>query len=286
MRLAEKFSTAVDHADRYARRLPRRRCRGARPERGHRAQPARHGHGSRRRSSSLVIGEGGSGGALAIGVADRVLMLQYSIYSVISPEGCASILWKSAGKAEAAAEAMGITAERLSPLGARRRGDRRAARRGTPRSSRCRACGRDGAGSHAARPRLTAARCAACEQARAAGGFRGFQGTLMRPQAGAARGEFPRPSTSRPRHSAGRPRGVCGCVQRGARLERAAACGCAMRSARGAARSTCRPRSAPRLRPMGSSLRRASRTSRRRVSLGARGSWGRQTRRQYRGACP
>ena len=66
---------------------------------------------------SVVIGEGGSGGALAIGVADRVLMLQYSIYSVISPEGCASILWKSADKAEAAAEAMGITAERLQKLG-------------------------------------------------------------------------------------------------------------------------------------------------------------------------
>jgi acetyl-CoA carboxylase carboxyl transferase subunit alpha len=65
---------------------------------------------------SLVIGEGGSGGALAIGVADRVLMLQYSIYSVISPEGCASILWKSADKAELAAEAMGITAERLHRL--------------------------------------------------------------------------------------------------------------------------------------------------------------------------
>ena len=65
---------------------------------------------------SVVIGEGGSGGALAIGVADRVLMLQYSIYAVISPEGCASILWKSADKAELAAEAMGITAERLHRL--------------------------------------------------------------------------------------------------------------------------------------------------------------------------
>ena len=60
-----------------------------------------------------VIGEGGSGGALAIGAGDRVLMLQYSIYSVISPEGCASILWKSADKAADAAEAMGITSERL-----------------------------------------------------------------------------------------------------------------------------------------------------------------------------
>jgi acetyl-CoA carboxylase carboxyl transferase subunit alpha len=65
---------------------------------------------------AVVIGEGGSGGALAIGVADRVMMLQYSIYSVISPEGCASILWKSADKAQDAAEAMGITAERLYSL--------------------------------------------------------------------------------------------------------------------------------------------------------------------------
>jgi acetyl-CoA carboxylase carboxyl transferase subunit alpha len=66
---------------------------------------------------SIVTGEGGSGGALAIGVADRVLMLEYSIYSVISPEGCASILWKSAENAELAAEAMGITATRLRSLG-------------------------------------------------------------------------------------------------------------------------------------------------------------------------
>ena len=63
-----------------------------------------------------VIGEGGSGGALAIGVGDRLLMLQYSTYSVISPEGCASILWKSAEKAELAAEAMGITSKRLMDL--------------------------------------------------------------------------------------------------------------------------------------------------------------------------
>jgi acetyl-CoA carboxylase carboxyl transferase subunit alpha len=66
---------------------------------------------------SIVIGEGGSGGALAIGVGDRVIMLEYSVYSVISPEGCASILWKSADKAETAAEAMGITAPRLRELG-------------------------------------------------------------------------------------------------------------------------------------------------------------------------
>ncbi|RUO35256.1 acetyl-CoA carboxylase carboxyl transferase subunit alpha [Aliidiomarina sanyensis] len=64
-----------------------------------------------------VIGEGGSGGALAIGVGDRVNMLQYSTYSVISPEGCASILWKSATKAELAAEAMGVTAQSSQALG-------------------------------------------------------------------------------------------------------------------------------------------------------------------------
>ncbi|MDV2858217.1 MULTISPECIES: acetyl-CoA carboxylase carboxyl transferase subunit alpha [Oceanimonas] len=64
-----------------------------------------------------VVGEGGSGGALAIGVGDRVNMLQYSTYSVISPEGCASILWKSADKASVAAEAMGITAGRIHELG-------------------------------------------------------------------------------------------------------------------------------------------------------------------------
>jgi acetyl-CoA carboxylase carboxyl transferase subunit alpha len=66
---------------------------------------------------SVVIGEGGSGGALAIGVSDRLLMLQYAIYSVISPEGCASILWKSADKAEDAAEAMRITAASLNEFG-------------------------------------------------------------------------------------------------------------------------------------------------------------------------
>jgi len=66
---------------------------------------------------SSIIGEGGSGGALAIAVADQVLMLQYSIYSVISPEGCASILWKTSDKAEEAATALGITAHRLKALG-------------------------------------------------------------------------------------------------------------------------------------------------------------------------
>jgi len=64
-----------------------------------------------------VIGEGGSGGALAIGVGDRLIMLEYSTYSVISPEGCASILWKSADKAKLAAEAMGITSDRVREQG-------------------------------------------------------------------------------------------------------------------------------------------------------------------------
>ncbi len=64
-----------------------------------------------------VIGEGGSGGALAVAVGDTVMMLQYAIYSVISPEGCASILWKSADKAPEAAETLGITANRLKTLG-------------------------------------------------------------------------------------------------------------------------------------------------------------------------
>jgi acetyl-CoA carboxylase carboxyl transferase subunit alpha len=66
---------------------------------------------------TTIIGEGGSGGALAISVADQVVMLQYSVYSVISPEGCASILWKTSDQAQAAAEALGITAHRLKALG-------------------------------------------------------------------------------------------------------------------------------------------------------------------------
>ncbi|MDE2304767.1 MAG: acetyl-CoA carboxylase carboxyltransferase subunit alpha [Gammaproteobacteria bacterium] len=66
---------------------------------------------------SIVIGEGGSGGALAIGVCDRLVMLQFSVYSVISPESCASILWKSTEKKEIAADAMGGTADRLKKLG-------------------------------------------------------------------------------------------------------------------------------------------------------------------------
>jgi acetyl-CoA carboxylase carboxyl transferase subunit alpha len=64
-----------------------------------------------------IIGEGGSGGALAIGVGDRLIMLEYSTYSVISPEGCASILWKSVDKSQLAAEAMGITSDRIREQG-------------------------------------------------------------------------------------------------------------------------------------------------------------------------
>jgi acetyl-CoA carboxylase carboxyl transferase subunit alpha len=66
---------------------------------------------------TTIIGEGGSGGALAISVGDQVVMLQYAIYSVISPEGCASILWKTADRAQDAADALGITAHRLKALG-------------------------------------------------------------------------------------------------------------------------------------------------------------------------
>jgi len=66
---------------------------------------------------TTIIGEGGSGGALAIAVANTVLMLQYATYAVISPEGCASILWRSADKASEAAEALAITAPRLKDLG-------------------------------------------------------------------------------------------------------------------------------------------------------------------------
>ena len=115
MRLAEKFSlpviTLIDTAGAYP-------GVGA-EERGQSEAIARClfiASGLRTPMISVVTGEGGSGGALAIGVADRVFMLQYSVYSVISPEGCASILWKTSEQAEAAAEAMGLTAERLRKL--------------------------------------------------------------------------------------------------------------------------------------------------------------------------
>ena len=116
MRLAEKFSlpivTFIDTPGAYP-------GVGA-EERGQSGAIAESLHmmcGLKTPIISVVIGEGGSGGALAIGVCDKLLMLQYSIYSVISPEGCATILWKSADKAEDAAEAMRITAENLSDFG-------------------------------------------------------------------------------------------------------------------------------------------------------------------------
>jgi acetyl-CoA carboxylase carboxyl transferase subunit alpha len=75
-------------------------------------------HSFRKSASDCdCIGEGGSGGALGIGVADRVIMLSHSIYSVISPEGCASILWKTAEKAEQASEALALTADKLQKIG-------------------------------------------------------------------------------------------------------------------------------------------------------------------------
>ncbi len=79
-----------------------------------------------------VIGEGGSGGALALGVGDRTVMLEYAVYSTITPEGCASILWKDAGKAKDAAEQLGLTAPRLKSLGLGRQGRTRAHRRRPP----------------------------------------------------------------------------------------------------------------------------------------------------------
>ncbi|MCK7472399.1 MAG: hypothetical protein MZV49_00020 [Rhodopseudomonas palustris] len=100
MQLAEKFRLPGHHLHRHARRLPGHRRRGARPGRGHRRQPARPWPRSRCPIVAVVIGEGGSGGALGIGVGDRVLMLEHAIYSVISPEGCAAIVWKDQAAVE------------------------------------------------------------------------------------------------------------------------------------------------------------------------------------------
>jgi acetyl-CoA carboxylase carboxyl transferase subunit alpha len=115
MKMAEQFSlpviTLIDTPGAYP-------GVGA-EERGQSEAIARNLHvmsGLRTPIICTVVGEGGSGGALAIGVGDRLLMLQYSTYSVISPEGCASILWKSSDKAQDAAEAMGITSTRLKEL--------------------------------------------------------------------------------------------------------------------------------------------------------------------------
>ncbi|MEI2720529.1 MAG: hypothetical protein V9E87_10370 [Gemmatimonadales bacterium] len=117
MQIAATLPCAGHHADRHAGRLPGSRRRGARPVRG----------ASRATSSrcpilptpiiAVVIGEGGSGGALALGVADRILMFENSVYSVISPEGCAAILWKDASQRERAAEALKLTSDDLLRLG-------------------------------------------------------------------------------------------------------------------------------------------------------------------------
>ncbi|ODV13109.1 MAG: acetyl-CoA carboxylase carboxyltransferase subunit alpha [Thiobacillus sp. SCN 64-317] len=116
MRLAEKFSlpifTFIDTPGAYP-------GIGA-EERGQSEAIARNLYAMAELRTPIVctiIGEGGSGGALAIGVGDRMMILQYSTYSVISPEGCASILWKSADKASVAAETLGITASRLKANG-------------------------------------------------------------------------------------------------------------------------------------------------------------------------
>ncbi len=118
------------HADRHARRLPRPRRRGARPVRGAGAQHPRDGEPCPTPTVAVVIGEGGSGGALALGVADRVLMLENSVYSVISPEGCAAILWKDA-----------------CPAGARRRG---------PQAHRRRTCSGSSSSTRSSRSRWAA----------------------------------------------------------------------------------------------------------------------------------
>jgi acetyl-CoA carboxylase carboxyl transferase subunit alpha len=107
---------AGGHAGRHARRLSRQGRRGTRPGRGDRAQrPEMPAVGVP--LISVVIGEGGSGGAVAFATANRVAMLEHSIYSVISPEGCASILWKDAEKMREAAEALRLTAQDLQKLG-------------------------------------------------------------------------------------------------------------------------------------------------------------------------
>ena len=116
MKLAAKFNAPDHHPHRHAGRLPRPRRRGAGPVRGPGPEHPRDGHPADAPSVAVVIGEGGSGGALALGVADRILMLENSVYSVISPEGCAAILWKDASQRERAAEALKITADDLLRL--------------------------------------------------------------------------------------------------------------------------------------------------------------------------
>ena len=116
MKLAAQVRRAGHHADRHARApIPGSAPRSAASPRRWRATSSRC-RCCRRPIIAVVIGEGGSGGALALGVADRILMLENSVYSVISPEGCAAILWKDASQRERAAEALKLTAEDLLTL--------------------------------------------------------------------------------------------------------------------------------------------------------------------------
>ena len=171
-----------------------------------------------------IIGEGGSGGALAISVGDQLLMLQYSIYSVISPEGCASILWKSAERASDAAEQLGITAHRLKALGLVDK-----------------IVNEPVGGAHRDIKQMAAFLKRALADALAPGQRREAEGTAAAP----LRTPAVPTAASATRRNADRCRGTsaCGrCLQRWARFHRAAACdargGCAVRCrGAGAARS-------------------------------------------------
>ena len=118
MQLADRFGLPVVTLVDTPGRLSRSPGRRARPGRGHRPLDRSNASRLRCRWSRSIVGEGGSGGAVAIATANRVLMFEHAVYSVISPEGCASILWRTADKAAEAAEAMKITA--AGSAGARR----------------------------------------------------------------------------------------------------------------------------------------------------------------------
>ena len=128
MQLADRFGLPVVTLGRHSGRISRasRRRSAARPRRS----PARPSNAWKLGVPMIaaIVGEGGSGGAVAIAAANRVLMFEHAVYSVISPEGCASILWRTADKAAEAAEAMRITAADLQALGVDRPDRRRAAR--------------------------------------------------------------------------------------------------------------------------------------------------------------
>ena len=128
---------AGHHLHRHARApIPASAPRSAASREAHRAEHPRDVDARRRPIIAVVIGEGGSGGALALGVADRILMLENSVYSVISPEGCAAILWKDASQRERAAEALKITARGPAPAQGDRRDRHGAGRRRARRSRR------------------------------------------------------------------------------------------------------------------------------------------------------